>query len=232
MKGEIVMSSRIRTGSAAVGLTGAGLLLGLGGALHPRVDTAVEYEKGLAGMFESAAWVSSHALTMAGFVVLGVSLAVLVRDLGPAWGSRVRAIGWVAAVAAGLAAMESVPHLLARSEADALLEGGSTPLTDLHAVLQAVATPAVGLSLAALAVATAGTRALGSGRIAAGVAVAGGVAFALAGPAIAVTENSELSVLFTGSAGLSIWLLVSGVRTARRLRGAGIERELEMAVAR
>jgi hypothetical protein len=86
MKGEFVMSSGTRSLPAAVGLTGAGLLLGLGGALHPRVDTAVEYEKGLAGMFESAAWVSSHALTMAGFLLLGISLAVLVRDLGPAWG--------------------------------------------------------------------------------------------------------------------------------------------------
>ena len=33
------------------------------------------------------------------------------------------------------------------------------------------------------------------------LAVVGGLAFALAGPAIALTENSELSPLFAGSAG-------------------------------
>jgi hypothetical protein len=232
MKGEIMMSSSSRTASAAVGLAGAGLLLGLAGALHPRVETGVEYEQGLAGMFESAAWVSSHALTIAGFMLLAVSLAVLVRDLGPAWRSRQRLIGWVAVAGAGMAALESVPHLLAGSEADALLAGGSTPLTDLHSVLQAISTPAVGLSVAALAVTSARTRSLGSGRIAAAPALVGGLAFALAGPAIAITENAELSTLFAGSAGLSIWFIVSGVRTARRLSAGEINSEVGMAVAR
>jgi hypothetical protein len=231
MKGEIVKSSH-RTRSAALGLTGAGLLLGVAGMLHPRVDTSVDFEQGLAGMFESAAWVGSHALTLAGFVLLAVSLAVLVRDLGAEWGPRQRAIGWVAAAGAAIAALESVPHLLAGSEANALLGGESTPFTDLHTVLQAISTPVVGLSVAALAVASARSRALGNGRVAAAIAVIGGVPFALAGPAIALTENSELSPLFAGSAGLSIWLILSGVRTARRLSAGEIGRNLGMAPAR
>ena len=199
---------------AAVGLAGAGLLLGLGGVLHPRVDSSADFEQGLAGMFESAAWVGSHGLTLAGFLLAAVALAVLVRNLEH---PRLRVLGWAAAAGAAVGAVESVPHLLAGSEADALLAGESTPLTDLHTVLQAIATPAVGLSVAALAVACARSRALGSGRIAAAVALVGGVAFALAGPAIAITENSALSPLFAGSAGLSIWFVVSGVATARRL---------------
>jgi hypothetical protein len=231
MKGEIV-TSRARTRSAALGLAGAGLLLGIAGMLHPRVDTSVDFDQGLAGMFESAAWVGSHALTLAGFVLLAVSLGVLVRDLGAGWGSGQRVIGFVAAAGAAIAALESVPHLLAGSEADALLGGGSTPLTDLHTVLQAISTPVVGLSVAALAVASARSRALGSGRIAAAVAVVGGVAFALAGPAIAITENPELSPLFSGAAALSIWFILSGVRTARRLSGGEVDRKLEMAPAR
>jgi len=185
----------------------------------------------LAGMFESSAWVASHSLTLAGFLLLAVSMAVLMRDFGNAWGSRGRLIGWAVAAGAGLAAVEAVPHLLAGSEADALLAGDSTPLTDLHKVLQAVSTPAVGLSVAALAVVSASGRALAGGRVAAPFAVIGGAAFAFAGPVIAVTENSELSPLFTGSAGLSIWLVVSGIRTARRLSGGGVERELGVAVA-
>lgn len=201
---------------AAVGLAAAGLLLAAGGVLHPRVDTGVTFEAGLAGMFESGAWVAAHALTMAGYAALAVSLAVLVR--GSVWGR-------IAVAGAALAAIESVPHLLAASEADALAGGGSTPLTDLHTILQAVATPAVGLSIAALAV----TNTLAGGRIAAAVAVVGGVAFALAGPAIALTENSGLSPLFAGSAGISLWCVVAGARLARRaeLRGT-----LGMAAAR
>jgi hypothetical protein len=214
---------------AAGGLAGAGLLLGLGGVLHPRVDTDASYEEGLAGMFDDAAWASSHLFTMSGFALLAVALAVLVRDLAP---SRLRLIGWVAVAGAGFAAAESLPHLLAGSEAEALLEGGSTPLTDAHAILQAISTPVVGLSVAALAVASARGRVLGSGRIAAAVAVVGGAAFALAGPAIAITQDSSFSPLFIGSAGLSIWLILSGVRLARRLSGGTVDGALGLAAAR
>ena len=174
----------------------------------------------------------SSATAAIGFIVLAVSLTVLVRDLGPAWGSRERLIGWTAAAAAGIAAVEAVPHLFARSEADSLLGGESTPLVDLHTILQAVSTPALGLSVAALALAGARGRALGGGKIAAAIAVVGGVAFALAGPAIAITHNSELSPLFAGSAGLAIWLVVSGVGTARRLGSGEMDRRLGTAPAR
>jgi hypothetical protein len=227
-----MMSSRTRAGSAAIGLAAAGLLLGIGGVLHPRVDTAVGYEQGMAGMYESSAWAGAHAITLTGYMLLAVSLALLVLALGPGWGRGRRLIGWAAVAGAGIAAVESVPHLLAASEADALVAHGSTPLTDLHSTLQAISTPAVGLSLAALALASAGSRALGSGRIAAAVAVVGGVAFALAGPVIALTENSALSPLFVGSAGLSIWMIVSGVRTARRSSAPEVSGRLATAPAR
>jgi hypothetical protein len=222
------MSSTSRTGAAAIGLAGAGLLLAAGGVLHPRVDTAVEFEEGLVGMFESGAWVAAHALTMTGFLLLAASLALLARGLGPGWSARQRAIAWAAVAGAAVAALESVPHLLAGSEADALTAGGSTPLTDLHTVLQAIATPAVGLSIAALAVSSA----LYGGRIIAAVAVISGAAFALAGPAIAITQDSALSPLFAASAGLSLWCVVAGLRTARRLNAGAIEGTLEMAPAR
>jgi hypothetical protein len=228
----LLMSSSSRTASAAIGLAGAGLLLAAGGLLHPRVDTSAEFEQGLAGMFERSAWVASHAITLAGFVLLAVSLAGLLRGLGPAWDARRRLIGWTVVAGAGIAAVESVPHLLAASEADALMDGARTPLTDLHSILQAIATPVLGLSVAALAVTCAPSRALGSGRIAAAVAVGGGVAFALAGPLIAITHNSELSPLFVGSAGIAIWLMVSGIGTARRLAGVRIDPELGTAAAR
>lgn len=226
-----MMSSRSRTRSAAIGLAWAGLLLGIGGILHPRVDTSVDLEQGLAGMFESSTWDVAHALTLAGYMVLAVSLAVLVRGLGSGWGSRQRLIGWAAVAGACIAAVESVPHLFAASETDALLAGGSTPLTDLHTILQAFATPAIGLSVAALAVASARNRALGNGFIVAVVGIVGGVAYTFAGPMIALTENSEFSPLFIGSAGVSIWFVVSGIRMALRLSSGEVNRPLETAPA-
>jgi hypothetical protein len=198
------MNSPSSTG--AIGLAAGGLLIGLGGVLHPRVDTSVEFEQGLAGMFESSAWSPSHLLTMAGFLVLALSLAALASG-------SLRVLGRIAAVAAAFAAVETVPHLLAASEAS---------LVDLHTALQAVSTPAVGLSFAALALAGRRSGELDAGRIGTALAVVGGCVFAFAGPAIALTENSELSTLFAGSAGLAIWAVVAGTRRARRLAPAPV----------
>lgn len=198
------MNSPSSTG--AIGLAAGGLLIGLGGALHPRVDTAVEFEQGLAGMFESAAWSPSHLLTMAGFLVLSLSLAALATG-------RLSLLGRIAAVGTAFAALETVPHLLAASQPS---------LTDIHTTLQAFATPLVGLSLAALAVAGARSRELDAGRIVTALAVLGGLTFALAGPAIALTHDSGFSPLFAGSAGLAIWAVVAGTRRARELTPAPV----------
>lgn len=208
-------SSGGRTG--AIALASAGLLIGLGGVLHPRVDRSAEFEQGLAGMFESSMWAGSHLLTMAGFGVLAVALVLLVRALGASWAPRLRLLAWTAAAGAGFAAIETVPHLLASSDADAIHAGDPTPLADLHLVLQAVATPAVGISVAALALVGGRSRELGAGRVATALAVVGGLAYALAGPVMATTENPKLAILFAGSAGLATWAVVAGVRMARRL---------------
>jgi hypothetical protein len=75
----------------------------------------------------------------------------------------------------------------------------------------------LGLSVAALALMSARDRVLGNGRIAAAVAVAGGLAYALAGPLLLFTKDPAFSPLFAGSAALAIWVVLAGVRTARRL---------------
>ena len=198
------MNSPSSTG--AIGLAVAGLLIGLGGVLHPRVDTSLEFEQGLAGMFESSGWSLSHLLTIAGFLTLSLSLAALANG-------SLRVLGRIAAAGTAFAALESVPHLLAASDAS---------LVDLHTTLQAFSTSMVGLSLAALAVAGARSGELDAGRIGTALAVVGGLAFALAGPAIALTHDSGFSPLFAGSAGLAVWAVVAGTRRARTLTPAPV----------
>ncbi len=226
------MSTSARSWAAATGLAAAGLFMAAGGMLHPQADQEAGYEQALAGMFGASAWTLSHGLVLAGFVLLAVSAAALVHDLGRGWSRAARAAGWAVVAAAGLAAVESVPHLLASSEADALVGGEATPLTDLHAVLQTVSTPAFGLSVAALALISARGRLLSNGRVAAAVAVLGGLAFALAGPLMALTEDPAFSPLFAGSAGLAVWFVLAGARTARRLRGQVTVRPLDLVAAR
>jgi hypothetical protein len=88
----------------------------------------------------------------------------------------------------------------------------------VHALLQAVSTPALGLSVVALAWTTARDRTLGNGRVAAGVATLGGLAYALAGPLMALTEDPALSPLFAGAAAIAGWFALAGVRMHRRPR--------------
>ena len=212
----------------AAAIASAGLLLAAGGLMHPQADADAGYEQALAGMFGASAWTASHALTLSGFLLLSIALAALLRSHGRGWAAPQRVAGWAVVAGAGLAAIESVPHLLASSEADALLAGGDTPLTDLHAILQAVSTPAVGLAVAALALTTARDRTLGNGRIAAAVATVGGVAFALAGPSMLATQDPALSPLFAGAAAVAVWFVLAGVRTRRRLRGGGVARSADL----
>lgn len=83
--------------------------------------------------------------------------------------------------------------------------------------MQAFSTPAVGLSISALAILSASRRTLGNGKVAAAVATAGGLAFALAGPLIVLTKDPAFSPLFAGAAAMAVWLVLAGARTTRRL---------------
>lgn len=79
-----------------------------------------------------------------------------------------------------------------------------------------IASPAVGLTGALLAVLVAR---VSSSRVAwalAAVAVVGGVASAGAGPLIVLADDPRFAVLFPFQAGLAIWLLGTGVRLLRR----------------
>lgn len=106
--------------------------------------------------------------------------------------------------------------LLAAHEAHALAHGEATPVLDVHVVMQVLASPAVGLTGALLAVAVA--RAAGS-RVAwalAVFAVVGGVMSAAAAPLVVLLDDPRYTVLFPFQAGLAVWLLGTGIRLLRR----------------
>ena len=87
------MSTTTHERRAVIGLAAAGLLMATGGILHPHADSGAGYEEALAGMFETSAWTASHAMTLLGFLLLALSAATLVRDLGHGWPSGLRLAG-------------------------------------------------------------------------------------------------------------------------------------------
>src|SRR3712207_2722504 len=127
-----------------------GLLMMAGGQLHPRGsgDTVDEY---LLTMFSSPGWLSSHLVLLAGSVTSCLAFVAAWRS--EAFGGRVQR--WLPLVAAAwaLGATEMLPHLLAANDAHALAHHEATPVLDLHVLMQLLASPAVGLTSAFIAVA-------------------------------------------------------------------------------
>ncbi len=190
-----------------------GLLLAAGGQTHPQgsCDTVDEH---LLSMFGGPTWVMSHLLLLAGAVVCALALEVARRRqvLGPGLRPVLLAcvVGW------GFGALETVPHLLAAGESDALSHHDATPVLDLHVVLQLVATPAVGFTTAVLAVAVARAARTTAAWLLAIPAVVGGVAYGVAGPLVVATGNPAYTALFPFLAGLALWFLGTGMRLLRR----------------
>jgi len=117
-----------------------------------------------------------------------------------------------------IAALELVPHVLAAAEHHDHVSGGPTPVLDLHTVLQVLATPALGLTGAGLAIAVARAAGTAPARVLGAIGAVGGIAYAAAGPLIALTDDVSFSPLFAAQAGLAVWLVGTAVRLAVRTR--------------
>ena len=196
-----------------LGLALAGTLILAGGNLHPRADTSFDIVAAQAVMLADPGWPSAHLVALAGVLVLAATLAMCLRRSWFMEHGNLRTLLMATLVAASVSAVELIPHTLASSELEALRAGDDTPLNDVHLLLQAFATPMLGLSIAGLAVLGARTRALGHWG-AVPFAVVGGVAFSLAGPGVVLLEDPRVSVLFIGGAGVAVWLIVAGIRLA------------------
>jgi hypothetical protein len=203
------MNTTSRSLAALLG-TG-GLLMALGGQLHPRGggDTVDAY---LASMLGHPSWVLAHTATLAG-IVAAIAGFVAARRTG-AFGPHVTAWLPVPIVGWSLAAAEMIPHLLAAGEHHQLESGASTPILDLHLLLQTLATPALGVTGAATAIAIARAAGTTPAWILGGIGALGGLVYAAAGPVLALTDDVAFAALFPAQAGLAIWLIGTAVRVA------------------
>ena len=189
-----------------------GVLMAVGGALHPQ-GSGDTVEAHLLSMFDSPAWPLAHVVLLAGAVVsfLGFLSAWRSVVFGPV---VQRWLPW-AVTAWGFGAAELVPHLLAAHEAHELAYHDATPILDAHVVMQVIASPAVGLTGAVVAVAVARAARTWPARLLAVVAVVGGVLSGLAGPLVVLADDPAYTVLFPFQAGLAIWLVGTGIRLWR-----------------
>jgi hypothetical protein len=197
--------------------TSAGLLLAIGGQLHPQ-GSGNTVDAHLLSMFESPEWPLAHlVLLIGGFTAV---LAFISAWRAQTFGPTVQPLLPMICVGWGFGALELIPHLMAPHDAHALAGHEPTPLLDVHIAMQVVASPAVGLTGAVAALAIARAARSWSASALAVFAVVGGLLSAAAGPLVALTDNPQFTVLFPFQAGLAVWLAGTGVRLLRH-RGDG-----------
>jgi len=219
---ESVESTDLRltgTGAARVGEPGgrvgaallaiAGISMAAGGLLHPH-GSGDTVDEALGGMLASPLWNLSHLLVLAGLII-GIAGFVLIRRSGML-GASLRRWLTLVIVTWSLAAVETVPHLLAGGEHAAHVSGGPTPMTDAHVLLSTVTTPLLAVVTALFAIQLARHARTAVAWVLAGFALLGAVTFGTASPLLAITGNPAVSALFPGQLFIDVWLVGTAVR--------------------
>ena len=203
-------------------LAASALLAVAGGGMHPDADAAGSISDDLLEMTADAAWVPGHALTSVSAVLLAAGLWALHRG-GDGLPVRTARAVRVAAVAVSLYVVETLFHLAAIVDSDALAAGELAPVAGMHVLLSAVLYPVSGVALALLGLALLHDG-RGARRVVALAAVLGGALHAVAVPLVLLRPDADGAPLFAGGAVLlALWSLLTavlGVPAARPVAAA------------
>lgn len=160
-------------------------------------------------MTADPSWVTGHALTALSTVLLAAGLWTLHRR-GDLPGRTARAVR-MAVVAVSVYVVETLFHLAAVVDADALAAGDAAPVAGGHVLLSAALYPVSGVAPALLGLAML-RESGGPWRAIAPLAVLGGTLHALAVPLILLQPDTDGAPLFAGGAVLlAVWSLLTGL---------------------
>ena len=176
-----------------------------GGGMHPDSDPSDSLRDRMAEMTADDRWVLGHALIVVSTALLALGLHA--ARSAPGWTPAVRRALTVASVAVGLYVVETVAHLAAVVDSDALAAGDAAPVAWSHIGLSAVLYPVSGWAIALLALALArGASPLR--RVVAGVGLVAGVLHAASVPLMLLLPDLGASRLFPFAAvGIAVWTL-------------------------
>jgi hypothetical protein len=202
-------------------LAASGIALLVGGPMHPESDAHDSMRHELATMTADDAWVPGHSLILLSTVLLAAGLWAAYRS-GVVPASAARA--WrAAAIAFSLYSVETVFHLAAAADSDALANGDVAPLAYTHVALSVVLSPLAGAALVWLAVTL--LRTVGPPRgLVALPGIAAGVLMAVSVPATLALPDVELSPVFAMAAvTTAVWSIgtaAAGIGPVRARRQA------------
>jgi hypothetical protein len=192
----------------------SGVLLAMGGRMHPESDAKDDLRTELATMTADDRWVPGHSLIVASTALLAAGLWWAWR--ADAWPAGVRRPLLRGAVVVSLYIVETVAHLAAATDSDALAHGHSAPVAMTHVGLSLVLYPITGWAVATLAWSI-GRAGSWWHRAIALVGAVSGVLQGVSVPATVLFPDVELSPVFaTAALSLAAFSLLVGVTGAPR----------------
>ena len=195
-------------------LVASGVALALGGRMHPSADAKDSLRQELATMTADERWVPGHSLIVVSTVLLAAGLWVAYRR--DVWPVSVRRPLLIACVAVSLYVLETVAHLAAVLDSDALADGHAAPVAWTHVGLSALLYPIAGWAIAYLSWAIARVW-HGWRRVLVGVGIVAGLLHAFSVPVTILFPDFEASPLFAGAGILiALWSVFTGVVGAPR----------------
>lgn len=200
-------------------LVAGGVLMLVGGPMHPDSPAELSLREELAFMMDDDAWVPAHAVLFVAVALFTFGLW-RVRRVGE-WPTRAAGALRFAVVAFALYTVEAFVHLIAVVDVDRLRDGEFAPVAFTHLALGTVLYPFSGLALVYLAWRLLPTWSLPQ-RAFAVAGMVGGAFHAAALPTTLILRDTEVSFMFA-IAGilLAVWSVAAGLvglRTAAATR--------------
>jgi len=209
--------SLLRTHGWRLPLLAGGVLMAMGGRMHPDADAEGSLVEELAAMTADERWVPGHLLIVAGTVLLAGGLwAARSAD---AWPRARQAVTW-AAIAFSAYAVETVFHAAAAADHDQLEHGELGPIALTHVVLSSFLYPISGAALVFLALTLIRTE-IGLRRVVPVLALVAGTLHMLSVPSTLLFPDADVSWMFLGAGvGMALWAIATGLVGASRRRAA------------
>jgi hypothetical protein len=189
------------------------LLAAVGGAMHPDSDASDSMREELATMTSDAMWVPGHALVSLATILLALGLYGASRS--DAWPGARRALR-IGAIAVGVYVLETVMHLAAVVDKDALAQGDAAPIAFTHLAMAVVLYPVSGLTIVWVALTLARSW-NGPLKLLAATGVIGGLFHAVSVPTVILFPDVEATPMFAAAGMLlALWSLSIGLIGLRR----------------
>ncbi len=174
----------------------SGLLLFIGGGMHPSAPEGLSFRDNLAAMMEDDAWVPGHALMAVSSALLVVGLMMIRRR--NSWPEAAKVLP-VAVAAAAFNTFELILHTASVVDKEELAAGESPLIAMAHLTAAVIGYPLFGIAIAVLAWKllrswSAPLRA---------VSIVGGIANALSAPIAIVSQKNDFDFCFLSLASRS-----------------------------